>query len=205
MRQHLSGEVLHDLEYVDTVPMAQFAIRHDKPVEGTEMAYADTGMAGAKRPTWRTVNPRALLKTTILANKNASNTELRELYWKEVEDDKNHLRAIVESFLDNNMRSMMMPVPAARSPAKSSNGASVAKTEAVAKIKQKLQERVNYEAKIALLELVMPNNKVLGDCTGPECKKFGGWFANLAKRVPRNKTVAQTLSEEQVRKLYKGK
>jgi hypothetical protein len=206
LREHLSGDVLHDLEYIDTVPMVQFAIRHNKPVEGTDMAYADTGMAGAKRPTWRTVNPRALLKTTIVANKTASNAELRELFWKEVEDDKNYLRSIVESFLDNNMRSMMLPTPAPRSPAKKPNGAALKSNgAAVAKIKQKLQERVNYEAKIALLELVMPNNKVLGDCTGPECKKFGGWFANLAKRVPRNKTVAQTLSEEQVRKLYKGK
>lgn len=29
LRKHLPGEVLHDLEYFDTSPMAQFAVRHD--------------------------------------------------------------------------------------------------------------------------------------------------------------------------------
>jgi hypothetical protein len=28
LRQHLPGEILHDIEYFDTVPMAQFAVRH---------------------------------------------------------------------------------------------------------------------------------------------------------------------------------
>lgn len=29
LRKHLSGEVLHDIEYFDTSPMAQFAVRHE--------------------------------------------------------------------------------------------------------------------------------------------------------------------------------
>ena len=32
LRDHLSGEILHDLEYQDTVPMAQFAIRKQTPM-----------------------------------------------------------------------------------------------------------------------------------------------------------------------------
>jgi hypothetical protein len=28
LRAHLPGEVLHDIEYLDTVPMSQFAVRH---------------------------------------------------------------------------------------------------------------------------------------------------------------------------------
>jgi hypothetical protein len=31
LRQNLFGEILHDIEYIDTVPMAQFAVRH--PIE----------------------------------------------------------------------------------------------------------------------------------------------------------------------------
>jgi hypothetical protein len=32
--QHLKGEILHDFEYLDTTPMVQFAVRHNKPFWG---------------------------------------------------------------------------------------------------------------------------------------------------------------------------
>lgn len=31
LRNHLEGDVLHDIEYMDTSPMAQFAVRHKEP------------------------------------------------------------------------------------------------------------------------------------------------------------------------------
>jgi hypothetical protein len=39
LRQSLFGEILHDLEYFDTVPMAQFAVRH--PIENLGLGYLD--------------------------------------------------------------------------------------------------------------------------------------------------------------------
>jgi hypothetical protein len=50
----------------------------------------------------------------------------------------------------------------------------------------------------------MPNGKPLGDCTGTQCRKFGGLFAQLAKHVPRQKTVRSVLKEADVQKLWQA-
>ena len=64
-------------------------------------------------------------------------------------------------------------------------------------------ERVR-EAAVKLLDLSMPNGKPLRDCTGSDCKKFGGWLGKIAAKVGARQKVGSVLSEAQVRKLNRG-
>ena len=66
----------------------------------------------------------------------------------------------------------------------------------------KLRDRIEREAQIILFDLIMPNGKKLPQCTGAECRTFGGWFTKLADKVPAKKKVGNVLSEGEVRKLY---
>jgi hypothetical protein len=53
-----------------------------------------------------------------------------------------------------------------------------------------------------LLNWMMPNGKKLGDCTGRECRKAGGWLTRVAAKVPPRKLVRDVLSDAQLQKLY---
>jgi hypothetical protein len=77
-----------------------------------------------------------------------------------------------------------------------------AKTEAKTETKTKLNEHIKTQAKIILLDLMMPNGKALRDCTGIDCRKFGGWFGRIADKVGRKK-VGDVLSEKEIRNLRK--
>ena len=44
------------------------------------------------------------------------------------------------------------------------------------------------------LNLVMPNGKLLGQCTGAECAQFGGFFAKISERVGATELVGEVLS-----------
>lgn len=51
-----------------------------------------------------------------------------------------------------------------------------------------------------LLEFIMPNGKMLRNCTGAECKQFGGIFTHIGKRVG-NRVVGDVLSAEQIARI----
>jgi len=146
------------------------------------MPDINPGTLGAKRATWRAFNPRELLQRIVRNHPLDDEKIWREMFWSEIEDNKQYLQAVCEYWLDNNIRSI-------------SGEQTYSRGQASPTVKTKLQDR-------ALLDLMMPNNKVLGQCTGAECKSFGGWFQQLAKAVLATKKVAETLSEAQVRKLW---
>jgi hypothetical protein len=158
------------------------------------MTYIEQGTTGAFRATWRKGNPRSLLETIITKNPKASEEKIHDLFWHEIEDDKQLLQACVEYWLDNNYRSLIadkQPV-AIRMHTRPNK----APDRAASDVSQKIQQRITREARAMLLELLMPNNKKLGDCTGAECITFASWMALLAKKVPASKTVASVLSED---------
>jgi hypothetical protein len=57
---------------------------------------------------------------------------------------------------------------------------------------------------IVLLELMTPCGKALGECTGAECARMGGWYREVAKRVAPGKIVVKVLSEDEVQALWKA-
>jgi hypothetical protein len=161
-------------------------------------AYVDYGTQGAFRATWRRAQPRLLLERLIRDNPKATEEQIHSLFWEEVEDDGDALRACVEYWLDNNYASILRFKPMAMG-----SGAAPAQTTERDRIRQQIKGRIEHETRLVLLDLVMPNGKPLGDCTGRECLQFGRWFANLAKRVPPAEIVRNILSETEVLKTWR--
>ena len=154
------------------------------------MTHIDPGLTGAKRASWRDINPRALLAKIIADNPHLDEQQWRELLWDQVKDDTTLLYAIVEYWLDNNVRSITDERTAKKK-------ARVNQTT----VKQTLVGKLRDEA-LKLLDLVMPNGKTLRQCTGQDCRRFGGWATRIAKHVPAKKMVGDVLSEAQVSKLW---
>jgi hypothetical protein len=167
------------------------------------MTFIEQGSTGAFRATWRKDNPRSLLETMIAKNPKAEEEKIHELFWHEIEDDKPLLRACVEYWLDNNYRSLIAekrkPTTIASSTTKT---ASTVTARATKEVSQKIEQRIVSEARTMLLDLRMPNDKKLGDCTGAECRSFGGWMALIGKKVPATKLVSKVLSNDDAWQLW---
>jgi hypothetical protein len=54
------------------------------------------------------------------------------------------------------------------------------------------------------MELVTPNGKQLGGCTGSECMKMGGWYIEVGRKVGAKK-VGDVLNESQLELIWKGR
>ena len=162
------------------------------------MTYVEQGTQGAFRQTWRKGNPRSLLKTMMEKTPKADAAVIYRMFWDEIEDDKELLRNIVGYWLDHNYQSLRQ----ASEPAPPPHMVETERQNAQTVVRERLHQRIRYETRIVLLDLIMPNDKRLGDCTGAECGRFGGWLFQLSKKVPANKTVSNILSEDEVYKLW---
>ena len=163
------------------------------------MTYTDTtatATTAQKRATWRKSNPRELLARIIDENRGASEQSWRDAFWDEVDGNRSLLQVIVQYYLDHNIRSIVSP------PVKPPARSKWDRETATKNVKQKLVKRLHEEAQLMFLDLIMPNGKALKECTGQDCRQFGGWATKLAKLVPANKQVGQVLKEGQVRKLW---
>jgi hypothetical protein len=180
----------------------------------------EPGILGAKRASWRHGNTRELLLQIIAQNRKAVEKKWRSLFLDAIKEDAQRYLAgdldeeeslfitAVYSHFANCMLAVNRGVHKSESHEERQEAAAVKRAEstaAVAQVKGKLQERVVEEARIILLELAMPNGKTLGECTGQDCKRFGGWFARIAKAVPARKRVAEALSEDELWKLWRRK
>jgi hypothetical protein len=154
------------------------------------MTKIDLGNSGAKRATWDE-NPRKLLKSIIDDNPNAGEAEWWKLFKATAAYDQ--VEAILNWWLHNNVRSLTQR--SERTPPQAA--------AAAAQLGGKLDDRVHDEAeKIVLLVLGMPNGKPLSECTGADCKRFGGWFGRLVEVVPENERVGDVLSEGRLQEIW---
>jgi hypothetical protein len=156
------------------------------------------GVYGAKRASWREYNPRELFRKIYEANPHETEPDLRRLFRQELEthDPETYGRAIVEYFLDSVFRALNDASKETRRKTQAGT-----QNNAKAAIDVAVKERVQREAQVILMDLLMPNGKLLGECTGSECKKFGGWLIGVSK-VAGRKRVADALTEGQVRKIW---
>lgn len=69
--------------------------------------------------------------------------------------------------------------------------------------KKEMQAMAKKDAQTAvsviLMNLTLPNGKLLRDATFKECAQAGGWFARVAKRGKPNQIVGRVLTEDQLR------
>lgn len=160
------------------------------------------GATGAKRQSWRSANPRDLLKRIIDRDPDAELDELGNEFWAEVRKNAEMLRTIVVDYwLPNNYRSLVKPREDDQERlAKQQERAAAFKDKVTAKV----EEITNEKAKIMLLDMLMPNGKKLRHCTGTYCSQVGGWLSEVGRIVGHGK-VGDALSEARLKKFHDGK
>lgn len=70
--------------------------------------------------------------------------------------------------------------------------AAIRANEILADMKEAVRESIRN---VILLDLVMPNGKTLRHATGAECRKAGGFYAEIAKSIKPTQVVDRHLSE----------
>jgi hypothetical protein len=164
------------------------------------MQTLETGIYGAKVQSWSDSKPRAVLARLMEANPSASRDAIAALFWEEVREDFDCLKAItLEYWLPNNYLQLTKPRP------KQSSG-SRSFAQAQASVKSAIKKKVETGIKIALLQMEMPNGKKLSNCTGRECAqlstKVGSWLERVAAKLKPSEIVGDKLSESDLRRLY---
>lgn len=213
--QYLEGEVLHNVEYNnDASSMAQLAIRKFTPVisndgdeqmslQGNEMRSV---RQGAKLQSYHKENPRDVLLRLHRDHPASSAGALTKLFFKEIEDDPDrdgYINTIVEYWARNTLTSITSQNGKTRGVqhvVRNAKSSTVA--DAVAQAKQRVVQR--------LLTLVMPNGKLLGECTGAECLRMGSEQTLLGKRlikighkVGTRQRVENALDEDDLKAIWK--
>ena len=108
--------------------------------------------------------------------------------------------AIVQRFVDLELRALRSR-PRLSRPSPSSAAEMRQRTE---RTKERLSARIDREVESKLLAWLTPSGKPLGACTGAECRSIGGWLSAVAEKVPAKATVAETLTEKQVYRLWQA-
>jgi len=159
----------------------------------------DTGTYGAKRQSWEDPNPRDLLLRLIKEHPEKTEAGILALFRREVQDNDDYLNPIISYWFANNY----LALTAKKKPKEEVQEEREQIRETA---KAKLDEHIEREAKIILLDLLLPNGKVLRNCTGRECAKLGPkvgrWLTKISKQIRPNQIVGDTFSEAQIRRLY---
>jgi hypothetical protein len=74
------------------------------------------------------------------------------------------------------------------------------------KKRQQVRDEINgmkFKIMGKALELIMPNGKKLGQCTGTDCLRFGGWLSKVGEAVGPTRLVGDVFSENDLAKLAK--
>lgn len=180
------------------------------------MTFTDTGVRGATGQSWRGANPRDLLKRVIDDNPTADRVALFRVFVEKLneEDDGDYMQTIIEYWFANNYHSLIAARLTAGERSRSAEAADAERSEAsaqreewIAGTTEKLREKIAEEATVALLDLMMPNGKLLAACTGQECvtlgRQMGSWLRKVGHRLKSDETVGAVLTESDLRALYK--
>lgn len=160
------------------------------------MSNLDTGVYGAKVQSWRKANPRDMLKQILDKNPDLNKTEAFDLFYLQASDDPEIVQSIMEYWFVNNYHSLVHSyIPRINT--------KQIQEEKAKEIKEKVKQKIVEEAKIMLMDLILPNGKQLRHCTGQDCRRAGGWFLKIANKIRPREIVGTMLSEEDVRRLYR--
>lgn len=68
----------------------------------------------------------------------------------------------------------------------------------VQQIATNVEKHVEERAQTMFLETIAPNGRRLADCTGAMCKRFGGFYAEIAKRLSASDHVGKHMTEAEI-------
>lgn len=160
------------------------------------------GTKGAKVQSWKSANPREMLVRMMDESPGTSRETLLEEFRGEVRKRGNdsYLDVIIDYWFANNFYSLTADRPERKAEARAQ------KADQVETIKTKLKAKIVEEARVILLDLMMPNGRRLAECTGAECgrmsKRVGTWLSNIAGAVRPSEVVGDVLDEAAVRRFY---
>ena len=87
--------------------------------------------------------------------------------------------------------------------AENAEDASPLKRRTKAELEEEAAPIVSRAQKILVLDIVMPNNKRLRECTGQYGKSLGGWIARIAGKVKPTDIIGTVVSDDQAQKLWR--
>lgn len=143
----------------------------------------NAGSTGAKRQSWKEVNPRSILIKLIADNPHETRQDeehIIELLWQKIKGDETTLHNMCEYWGVNNYRSIVYKEDPRRQ-------------LQIDEAKKKIIQR------IMLLDWTMPNGKRLRECTKSDCLRAGGWLVKVANKLKPRQKVGQVFSETQLR------
>jgi hypothetical protein len=150
----------------------------------------EKGVTGAKVQSWEKHNARELLARIVADNPKADDEALFHAFTAE---SGPYFMEIQRYWFANNLRALKTrPTPIARSVDRVA-----AQEHFTAKAKGRAVEMV-------LLDFVLPNGKMLRDCTFGECAEAGGWLTELSRKGQPGEKVGAVLSEKEVRAVWKS-
>lgn len=159
------------------------------------MQLVDTGTYGAKRQTFHSSSPRAVLLDVVERYPRESNEKLFEIVFEMLSETPGCLQAVAEYWFANEMRNISRGQPRAER----STSTVAQKT---AELKEKLQQHIDRRVQIILSEMLMPSGIRLRDSDKVECARAGGWFTRIAESLSEGQRVGEVFDEEHLRRIY---
>jgi hypothetical protein len=159
---------------------------------------------------------REVLRHIIRTNRKKSDDKIRTLFELEVRNNERLLSEVINDYFDRNYvlmtRQLEISMKGIKEPyvderqLKKDEFQDLVRLEKE-KIVTKVEKLIRDKAKIALLDMLLPNGKLLRNCTAEECRSLapvvGAWLEKVADNTgPSASIVGQNLSEEQVQNLW---
>lgn len=159
------------------------------------MQTIDTGTYGAKRQTFHSASPRAVLLDIVERYPRESNEKLFDIAFEMLSETPGCLRAVAEYWFANEMRNILRGQPK-----QMRHTTTVA--QKTAELKEKLQQHIDRRVQIILSEMLMPSGVRLRDSERDECARAGGWFSMIADSLADGQRVGDVFDEEHLRRIY---
>lgn len=154
-----------------------------------------------------------LLKSIIVNEPTISEASAKQQMWEQIKDSQGLFRLLYDNWFNANwfryepeVKEIITEVPG-KPPVVGTSVVVMRKRQGATR-ETKFQRKVVAKklikqfSGVILMNLPMPNNKLLRDCTGTECARFGGWFKLIAKAIKPTEKVGKQLSETDLQNLY---
>jgi hypothetical protein len=156
--------------------------------------HTNPGVRGQTRSTWRDeTHLRGVLMRLLTENPDADRDELEAMYLAKTEMVPALIEEALRRAFDNDWNGLQKPKKLRPRPS----------AEEIEEAKAKVAAAVEEIKKIALLDMVQPNGKMLRDCTGADVrslqKEMPSWFKAIAAKVKPDEIVGVVLSESEIR------
>ena len=154
-----------------------------------------------------------LLKSIILNEPDVSEASAKQQMWEQVKDSQGIFRLLYDNWFNANwfryepeVKEIITEVPG--KPPLIGKSVTVirkrqgATRETTFKRKVVAKKLIMEKSGVILMNLPMPNGKLLRDCTFAESSKFGGWFVTIAKYGKPTEKIGKKLTETDLQNLY---